>query len=511
MHVLGIEISFELLRSILGQWGYLIVFLLAFLETSAFVGLVVPGETIVILAAAAASQGVLDPYRLAAVVCTAAVLGDSAGYFIGRRVGREFILRHPRLFRISKRHMEKADGYFARHGGKTIFFGRWIGFLRSLAPLLAGSARMSYPRFLAYDLAGAISWGVVLTALGFFFGKSYNLVEAWLGRVSLFLLLLFGAAALLWLLGRWLLRRAGTLGALAAGITDLMLRWRPIRAFRRRFAPQLVWVFRRFSPSQAYGLGLTLGLLIMSVLVWAFALLTQAVLARTPLVEFDRIVAVTLHQRTFPRMTQIMLAVTFLGSGWVVIPLAGLVAALLIAWRRRWLDALVLVTSAGGAVALAQVLKLLVQRSRPDFVDPLVPVDGYSFPSGHATTSAAFFVALAVLGTGWVRHWESRAYVLLAALAVVILIGFSRLYLGAHYLTDVLAGFAAGAFWATICITAGTVLSRARGEPLQAPAAEVTTERESELVPEMPSSDCRPAAPRSEEAAGGKAPGSKLP
>jgi membrane-associated phospholipid phosphatase len=112
---------------------------------------------------------------------------------------------------------------------------------------------------------------------------------------------------------------------------------------------------------------------------------------------------------------------------------------------------------------LSYVLKLLVQRPRPGFAEPLVDASGYSFPSGHATSSAAFVMALALLATGWVKRWESRVYILLAAVALEAAIGFSRLYLGAHYLTDVLAGYTVGAFWATICITAATMLTRGGG------------------------------------------------
>jgi len=133
--------------------------------------------------------------------------------------------------------------------------------------------------------------------------------------------------------------------------------------------------------------------------------------------------------------------------------------------RKRWVDSLVLITSAGGAAAVTAVVKVLVERSRPDLVEPLVRMpDSMSFPSGHATVAVAFYLVLGILAAGWVRRGETRVLFLLIGLVVALLLGFSRLYLGVHYLTDVIAGYAVGAMWATIAITAGTLLDRAGKE-----------------------------------------------
>jgi undecaprenyl-diphosphatase len=358
--------------------------------------------------------------------------------------------------------MAQADGYFLRHGGKTIFFGRWIGFLRSLAPLLAGSARMSYPKFLLYDLAGAISWGVTLTALGFVFGRSLSVVEQWMGRLTLFLVLFFVAVIGLALLARWLRSKGAAIGALAAGLADEILALRPVRAVDRRFHRELAWVARRFSPRQTFGLGLTLGLITSSLLLYLFAVITRAVLERTPLVRVDGLVAGELHERAFGSLTFMAEATSFLTASWFTVGVSLIVGAAIIFWRRLLLDAIVLLASAVGAGVLAQVLKLLIQRPRPAFAESLVDPTGYSFPSGHVTSSTAFYLALALLATGWVRRWETRVYIILGLVVLLLGVGFSRLYLGAHYLTDVLGGYAAGAFWAAICITGAAVLMRAQ-------------------------------------------------
>lgn len=451
----------DFFTQVAGQWGLWIVFLVTLLETSAMVGLLVPGEVTVLLAGALAARGVLDVRELMVVVSVAAVLGDNMGYWIGRRLGRGFLLRHARVFRVKPEHLERVDGYFRRHGGKTVLFGRWIGFLRSLAPFIAGSTRMRYRRFFFYDFLGAVSWAVASCALGYAFGESFNLVDRWLGRISLFLLFLAVLAAGLWFLGRLLWRRREALFFPATNLADRVLEWRAVRGFRRRFASQIAWFFRRLAPREAYGLTLTVGLVLSALFAWFFAVLFEGVLMREPITRFDRLVAVALNERAYPLFTQVMEVVTFFGgSVWTVG--VSVVGTAILTWRRMWRDALVLLTSVMGAALLVAVLKVLVQRPRPDFIEPLIHAGGYSFPSGHATTGTALYLTLGLLASGWVKRWEIRIYILLGSLAVIAVIGFSRLYLGVHYVSDVLAGFALGAFWVTLCVTAGTVFMRAQ-------------------------------------------------
>ncbi len=445
------------------RWGYLLVFILVFLETSAFIGVFVPGETAVILSGVAAAQGALSLPPLIGVIVVAAIMGDTVGYVIGRQLGRDFILRHPRFFRVRPDQMDRVERFFKRHGGKTVFFSRWSAFFRVFSPLVAGSSRMSYPRFMAYNIAGALTWATVTASLGYLAGRSYHLVERWLGRISLFLVILVVLAVVLYIVGkRYLWPRREHLGRLVVGYGQAVLEWRPVRAFRRRFDTQIRWVGRRLSPNQAYGLLLTLGLAVSTLLVWAFAALLESVLTRDPLTLLDRQVAVFLSEHAVPAVTRVMVVVTWLGNAAVLIPAALLIGAVLL-WRRRPGEALVLVTATVGAAALDAVVKILVNRPRPDFVVPLVKAGGLSFPSGHAATSIAFYLTLGLLAAGWVRSWENRVYVLLAALATILVVGFSRLYLGVHYLSDVLAGWALGALWTTVAVTVEGVWQQARG------------------------------------------------
>lgn len=158
----------------------LIVGLVVFAEDAIFVGFVIPGETVAILGGVAAHRGHVPLAAVIAVVIVAAIVGDSVGYEVGKHVG-------PRLltWRVLARHrarLDDAQDFLARRGGAAVFLGRWVAFFRAVMPALAGTARMPYPRFLAFNAAGGAVWGAVVVTAGYLAGASYAQVERTLGR-----------------------------------------------------------------------------------------------------------------------------------------------------------------------------------------------------------------------------------------------------------------------------------------------------------------------------------------
>src|SRR5215212_11909718 len=166
----------EDVADVLGQWTYAVVGLAAFLETGAFVGLVAPGETIVMAGGVIAGQGEIDLLPLIGLVWACAVLGDTTSFFIGRRLGRGFILRRGPRLKITPQRLEQVEGYFERHGGKTILIGRFIGLVRALAPFVAGSSGFPYRRFLPFSVVGTGLWATLFCVLGYVFWQSFDRV-----------------------------------------------------------------------------------------------------------------------------------------------------------------------------------------------------------------------------------------------------------------------------------------------------------------------------------------------
>jgi membrane protein DedA with SNARE-associated domain len=196
-----------LVHSLLGvppAVAYLLIGALVFGEAAIFVGFVLPGETAVILGGVLASSGRLSLTWLLVLVVVAAIVGDSVGYEVGRRAGPRILQSRP--LRRHKERLDGARGFLRRRGGMAVFLGRFTAFLRAVLPALAGLSQMPYRRFLAYNAAGGLVWGIGVALLGYFAGASYKKVESALGRGSAVLLVLVVLTALV----VWRFRKRGS-------------------------------------------------------------------------------------------------------------------------------------------------------------------------------------------------------------------------------------------------------------------------------------------------------------
>src|SRR3954447_3509630 len=190
----------------LGAATYPLAFLAAFLETGAFVGLVLPGETAVLLAGAIAGQGATAIVPTIAVVWIGAFAGDSTSFWIGRKLGRGFVLRHGSKLRITEERLEKVEGYFERYGGRTIIVGRFIGLVRALAPFTAGTSGWRYRDYFPYGLVGTLLWATAFCLVGYYASQHLNDAVRIAGRVSFAFGLLVAAGVGTYLLVRYVRR-----------------------------------------------------------------------------------------------------------------------------------------------------------------------------------------------------------------------------------------------------------------------------------------------------------------
>jgi undecaprenyl-diphosphatase len=184
----------------LGHWSYVIIFAASALECAAFVGLLVPGESLMLASGFLAHRGLLELDAVIVVAILGATLGDSIGFQLGCRLGREWLIRHGARFGLKRERLAKVDAFFARHGPKAVFFGRFVGFARALVPFVAGASRMRYPKFIVYDASGAVLWSVACVVLGYMLGASWRVAEQWISRSGLIIgaLLALVAFFLIW-------------------------------------------------------------------------------------------------------------------------------------------------------------------------------------------------------------------------------------------------------------------------------------------------------------------------
>ncbi|HEX5556334.1 MAG TPA: DedA family protein [Gaiellales bacterium] len=169
----------------LGPWSYALVGGLAFLETSAFIGLIAPGELAVVLGGVLAGRGQMELPLLVAVVWAAAVAGDVCGFLLGRGLGRPFLVRHGARLGATPARLDQVDRFFARHGAKAIVIGRFAGIVRAMGPFTAGASGMRPGRFVAADVLGAGLWAGTFTGLGYVFAGSVGALLDVLHRAQL--------------------------------------------------------------------------------------------------------------------------------------------------------------------------------------------------------------------------------------------------------------------------------------------------------------------------------------
>jgi membrane-associated phospholipid phosphatase len=199
-------------------------------------------------------------------------------------------------------------------------------------------------------------------------------------------------------------------------------------------------------------LHLTAGIIILVITVSLFALVAANVVNGGELTNVDVELAHWLHEHSRPQLTQCLLVLSHMHEP-IVLSVVSALITLYFIWKKRWYAALAILLVVQGGMLLNLLAKQAFHRARPSFENPLVTLTTYSFPSGHVVATTAFYGVLAALLISQTTSWVRACCIALAALVMVVLVAFSRMYLGAHYLSDVLAGFLEAIAWFALCLT----------------------------------------------------------
>jgi membrane protein DedA with SNARE-associated domain/membrane-associated phospholipid phosphatase len=446
----------------LGSWTYLLVGALAFFETGAFVGLVAPGETALLLGGLVAGQGQIDVLTMIAIVWAAAVAGDLTSFYLGRRLGRAFMVKHGARVQITEDRLEQVERFFDRHGGKAILIGRFVGLVRAIAPFLAGSSGMPLRRFVPYDVIGAGLWGSSFVLLGYVFWQSFSQLVDYAKKGALALgAVIVLVVAIVWVV-RWLrdtenrarMRAWLERQAERPALRPLARVLRPVLRTTRRPA-RFVW--DRVTPGDL-GLELTTLLAVASVGAFVFVWDLVRIEQDNGLLAGDAASLRLADRLHMDAAVSVAKVVTALGSLPVAIALVALAGATL-AWRHKVRDGLTLAVGLALTYAAVHITKDAVDRPRP--ARALVDVDGAAYPSGHAAY-AVTWVAVAVALSRALPNLASRFAFVTVATAIAAAVGLSRIYLRSHYLSDVVGGWGLGAALFALCGTVALVIGYVR-------------------------------------------------
>jgi membrane protein DedA with SNARE-associated domain/membrane-associated phospholipid phosphatase len=432
--------------------GYWIAFFAALLETTLGIGLILPGSTIILFLGALSSRGYLDVGDLVWFAVLGAIVGDNINYSLGRKYFHRWLQQG--FWILKAGHVEKARQFMDLHGARSVFLGRFIPSIKEIVPFIAGSVRMNRKTFMFWNVLGAIGWGFEWVLAGYLFAQSFNLAELWLSRAGLLfaVLLLSGAV---FSLCRWLIVRKGKqflmiLGSLWQSFKEAGRRNEHVHAWTEKHSRSLSFVRARFDPTLFSGMSLTILSLAFVYVLALFAGIVEDVLTSDPIVALDIRMANIIPLFRTAALTNIITWITLLGKSQVILFFVVISAALLSVWRKKYYI-LPLVTAAAGSAAFTYLGKLAFHRPRPTLAVYLE--HSYSFPSGHATIAVAFYGFAAYLLMHFVRNWNTKINILFTALVLILAIGFSRIYLGVHYLSDIWSGYLIGTMWLIIGIS----------------------------------------------------------
>jgi undecaprenyl-diphosphatase len=462
IHLPNFEKLLEDAGKALGPWTYLVVGVLAFLETGAFLGFIAPGETAVIVGGLVAGQGQISLLALIAIVWTCCLLGDAVSYEIGQRKGRDWLLKYGGRLQITEGRLDQVEKLLSSHGAVMIIVGRFLGFVRPLSPFIAGASRMPFRRFFPYDVIAAGAWSITFCTLGFLFWRSIDRLTTYVSRglfaLGTLVVVIAGIVGLIHLrrspearakVRDWIDERADRPGwRVLARIS------RPAWHFALRPAAAVADMTARFSYQRLTpgNLGLELTTLLALALVggFSFFLLGDVVLNEGE-PRIDRWAADLAERLNMDALVDVAKVVTELGSSPVTAVLAA-ATAIFAAVRRRPIEAVSLVVGWLIVFALVHLTKTAYDRARPP--EGLVETFNLAFPSGHSAYAVTWIACATVLVRAGVG-WATRIAAVTVAVVIVAVVGVTRVYLRAHFLTDVLGGIALSvAIWSLIGIFA---------------------------------------------------------
>ncbi|MFU8872650.1 DedA family protein [Micromonospora sp. SL4-19] len=464
---------------------YLVAAMIVAGETAVIFGLLVPGEATLLLVGFLAYAGTLRLAPTLLAMMAAAVTGDTLAFRAGRRYGPR--LRASGLgARIGADRWGRADSLLGRLGGRGVLVARWVPFVRTLAPRLAGAAGLPYRRFAPWNLAGVVSWVGASVLAGYVAGESYEQVSRLLGRATGAVLLLLLCLVGVVLAGRWLGRNPDPARALAARAAALP----PVRWLRARYGVLFLLVTARVGPAWTLLLNLVVGLLLLFTVGLAVAVLLEAVVRHSGLGVVDGFIAHWFAARRTPGVVDAALVVVSVLRGSVLIAAVAVVAAVL-AWRKppRRADLLSVLGTVGAFVPLV-VLAVVADLTGPGG-------DGALFPAQNAVVTAGFGTLAWLLSRG--ARWPAAVAVWTGAVSGVLAVGGARLYLGWSTASGTATSVLLGVAWTTVFMVAWATRDRAVGvgDPLPTEESEGTGEPPPRAGPQGPhSSGAAPRVPR---------------
>ena len=439
------------LSRLISDYGYLIVALFIFAEGMA---IPFPTDSTLVTAAAFAAHGRLSLSVIILVSTVASSLGTSVAFVLGRR-GGDFFDKHSK--RVSPAILDRTRGFFDRHGETAVVIGRFVPFARMLIAPMAGLSKMSFARFTVFNVVGAATWSGVFCGVGYFFGQHPPKFGHGLVRAAAVVTVGLAVLATTAVAGEWLVEESDAAWRAEGTIWHRILMSAPLRWLAGHSPAARAFLFRRFTPGDYLGLNLTIGLGLSFVALVIFSAITNSLLARGAVPEFDLFLAAAMHETATPFSVAFWSRVSSAGN-LVFVALPGVALATLLARRTRsWLPILGFAASLVGSGVLDAVVKHFFAHEHGPVLSSSIAM---GTPSGQALGALVGYGMVAYFLILLARRHSTRVLITCATMLLIVSISFGRMYLGERYFSDIVAGLAAGGVWLAACLTGLEVARR---------------------------------------------------
>lgn len=387
------------------HWGYLILLAAALFETTPLFGILIPGQTLVIIGGILVKMNILHFFPLILIISIGAILGDTIGYLLGRKYGYNFILKYGKYFLLKPCRFKKARDLIDSNVGKTLILGRLNSFTRATVPLVTGASKVQFRKFFMFNVLGGILWSLTFAGIGYAFGTSYELAAKYVGKFIFFAIV-------------------GTIAIV----------------FGYKFVEKRKHIFNKY---HLYSLSFCI------LSLWIFSKMVEDVYGHEYIIQIDAWFNAQVMTLWNPFLNQVMIFITNIGG---LMNLSVLSVALFISLliTKKWYNSILLLFSMIGGSLGVELIKGMVGRARP--TNSLIQVSDYSFPSGHSMMSIIFFSLLLYSFLDDIKKPILKKLFIAGNILAFTLIGFSRIYLNVHWFSDVIAGFSLGLFWLTLLI-----------------------------------------------------------
>jgi len=365
--------------------------------------MLIPGQTVIILAGFMVKLNFFGFWVTVVITTIGATLGDLTGFLLGHKYGHHFKTAEKKFY-IKREQIEKTTALIIEHPFKTIFFGRIHSLTRSLTPFVAGVSEIGFKKFISIDIMSSFVWAFLSILIGYIFGKSFEKASAFIG--SFVLVATFIAVCII----------------LAVNYA---------KKKKIQIARVDVAVF-----------------IVSTISIYLLALIAQDLHTGRLFNIFDQRVYVLKYLITTPTLTVIMEFMTKIG-GPIILPTLSVIYAIYLLVKKQYFNLFLTASTLATGLLVVELLKSHYLRIRPA---GLILESGSSFPSGHAAMSMMLAVLISYITLQYIKpNWKKNFYMTIVYSGSIV-IGFSRIYLGVHWASDVVAGLLLGIFWATFGI-----------------------------------------------------------